>query len=281
MNSKSAPTNPPESLLALARLAQQAGQAILAVKTRGVTHRGKSDGSPVTEADLAADRVIAAGLAQLFPGVPVVSEESVGQSHPLRDPDAGFILVDPLDGTREFIRGGHDYTVNIAVLDQRRPKSGVVHVPETGQSWIGQVGVGAWRCESDGVWHQIAARPTGVNVDKGAEEPQTGALVIACTRSHGNAETDAFLARQGDVTCLHVGSSLKFCLVAEGRADLYPRFGPTSEWDTAAGDAVLTAAGGTMVTLDRQPFLYAKQDSAFLNPGFYAAGQSATLDRVV
>lgn len=253
---------PPALLQALARLAEQAGGAILAIRARGCATAHKGDGSPVTEADLAADAILAAGLAALVPGEPVVSEETVAA--PLPDSATPFWLVDPLDGTREFVSGGDGFTVNVARVEQRRARIGAIHVPADGSTYVGAVGTGAWRRTGPHApWTAIRCRPRPA-------EPL--ALV---SLSHLDPETSAWLAREGVGRTARASSSLKFCRLAEGLADLYPRFGPTMEWDTAAGEAIAVAAGAAMTDLAGAPMLYGKQDSGFRNGGFILRGPDA------
>ena len=239
-------------------IAEAAGTVILRHFHQGTTVATKADASPVTAADEAGEALILAGLRELTPAVPIVAEESVAAG---QVPEVGqglFWLVDPLDGTKEFISGSGDFTVNIGLIDQGRPVLGVVLAPARGLAWWGSAGQGASRREGHEVC-SIAVR----------QRPALGAVAVA-SRSHRDEATDAWLAAEGITDTLSAGSSLKFCLVAEGKADVYPRFGPTMEWDTAAGDAVLRAAGGRVETTDGAPFLYRKP--GFRNPGFIAHG---------
>jgi len=217
----------------------------------------------VTEADHAAELVILAALARAAPGVPVIAEEEVAAG---RIPEHGdtYFLVDPLDGTKEFVRGGHDYTVNIGLVVENEPVLGVVYQPAEDRLWGGLVGAGAFR-EDAGERRSIAVRPLG----------ETRAAVAS--KSHFNQPTADYLAEAvGECDYVGIGSSLKFCIVAEGKADIYPRLAPTSEWDTAAAHAVLLAAGGQVDGPDGQPLRYGKH--AFLNRGFVAtAGWKAPL----
>jgi 3'(2'), 5'-bisphosphate nucleotidase len=242
----------------LLRLAKRAGRVVLEHYEGHTEVRAKADESPVTAADEAAEAVILEGLATLSPDIPVVAEERVAAG---KVPDlAGgrFWLVDPLDGTKEFLSRNGEFTVNIALIEDRSPVLGVVLAPARGLMWWGVVGESAW-IRGNGDARPIAVRP----------RPKSGIVAVA-SRSHRDAETDAFLAEEGATDLISAGSSLKFCLVAEGKADVYPRFGPTMEWDTAAGHAVLLAAGGHMTTRDGKPFLY--QKPGFKNPGFIATG---------
>ena len=217
----------------------------------------KDDASPLTLADTAADGVICAALARLCPDTPVVSEECIPQA--IVDVAQEFFLVDPLDGTKEFIKRGTDFTVNIALIRGGEPVAGVVYAPAMDALYTGVFGAGA-RMRDKAGWRPIHVRP----------RPADGRITAVASKSHNNPETDAYLARFEVAERVSVGSSLKFCLVADGQADLYPRMGPTYEWDTAAGDAVLRAAGGRVYDLDAEPLRYGK--TRFWNPGFIAVG---------
>ena len=239
----------------IAAMAQEAGAAILKIVERGFEVESKMDLSPVTIADRAAELVILAGLAKAAPGVPVIAEEEVAAG---RIPAHGdtFFLVDPLDGTKEFIRGGDDYTVNIGLISAGTPLLGAVFAPARGQLHAGRVGDGAWVERPDGR-RSIVTRKRG------------SAITAVASKSHFNQPTADYLEQAvGECDYAGVGSSLKFCIVAEGKADIYPRLSPTSEWDTAAGHAVLVAAGGRVDGPDGEPLAYGKK--AFLNRGFVA-----------
>lgn len=247
-----------------ARIARRAGERIMAIYSGAapVGAAAKADGTPLTEADLAAEEAIAAGLAALCPDIPVLSEEGAGAGAP--PPGRRFILVDPLDGTREFLGRTDEFTVNIALIEDARPVLGVVLAPALRERlWLGDTVAGRAERREAG-----AARGTPIRV---RPVPAEG-LVAVASRSHRDAETDAFLARLPIAGCRSIGSSLKFCLVAEGEADVYPRFGPTMEWDTAAGHAVLVAAGGRVATPDGAAFLYGKHAAGFRNGPFVAWG---------
>jgi len=241
----------------IAEAAQEAGAAILEIVARGFDIAQKGDLSPVTEADHAAELIILGALARAAPGVPVIAEEEVAAG---RIPAHGgtFFLVDPLDGTKEFVRGGDDYTVNIALVVDGSPVVGTVFAPATGRLHGGLAGRLAWLDEGKGR-AAIACRPC-------ADPP-----IVVASKSHFTQNTSDYLA-QAAPGCGYeaVGSSLKFCIVAEGRADLYPRLGPTAEWDTAAGHAVLLGAGGRVDGPDGRPLRYGKR--AFLNRAFVATG---------
>ena len=240
-------------------LADRAGAVILEHYHGDVAVRAKADASPVTAADEAAEAVILAHLANLTPAIPVVAEETVAAGHVPEIGDGPFWLVDPLDGTKEFLSRNGEFTVNIALIEGREPVLGVVLAPARAQAWWGARGKGATARDADGGTRAISVR-----------KPPAGGLVAIASRSHRDPETQAFLDQAGVEKCISAGSSLKFCLVAEGKADLYPRFGRTMEWDVAAGHAVLAAAGGRVTTRDRAPFLYRKP--GFENPPFIARG---------
>ena len=242
-------------LEALVVAARAAGAEILKLVEAGFEIETKHDESPVTVCDRAAEHIILEFLRQAAPGVPVIAEEEVAAG---RIPAHGdtYFLVDPLDGTKEFVRGGDDYTVNIGLIVGGQPKLGVVYQPAVDKLWAGLVGEGAF-VEENGERRCINCRPLG----------ETRAAVAS--KSHLTQSTVDYLAQvMGLCEHVSVGSSLKFCIVAEGEADIYPRLSPTSEWDTAAGHAVLLAAGGRVDGPDGTPLAYGK--SAFLNPGFCA-----------
>jgi 3'(2'), 5'-bisphosphate nucleotidase len=255
--------NVPELLNALTDLVREAGAVVMAVYATDFHVRGKDDASPVTEADERAEAVILAGLARLTPDIPVVAEEAVAAG---KTPDVGerFWLVDPLDGTKEFISRNGEFTVNIALVERGVPVLGVVLAPALGAQgrlYAGAAGHGAWLDDGQGR-RAIACRAV----------PAEGLTVVA-SRSHGDAAAlDAFLAGRKVASTTNAGSSLKLCLVAAGDADLYPRLGRTMEWDIAAGHAVLLAAGGAVRRVsDGMPLTYGKP--GFDNPHFAASGQ--------
>ena len=245
-------------LAAAARqLALEAGRTIMTLYREGAAVETKADRSPVTEADRAADRLIVMGLQAADPGIPVISEESTSTGPP--PPDGRFWLVDPLDGTREFIARTGEFTVNIALIEDGRPVLGVLHAPVQGETFIAD-GLGqAVRIVGNGAPRPISAR----------RAPAEGPAVIA-SRSHRDAETDAFIAGLGPARIESAGSALKFGLLARGEADVYPRFGRTMEWDTAAGHAILKAAGGHVRDLNGRELRYGK--AGFVNPPFVACG---------
>jgi 3'(2'), 5'-bisphosphate nucleotidase len=255
-------------------MAVAAGRLIMRVFSTGCATLEKDDGSPVTIADQLAEALIVASLREHYPNIPIIAEEAAAAGHYPETPDNSFFIVDPLDGTKEFISRTGDFTVNIALVIGGFPIAGCVLAPASGALYVGTSN-GAYRAaidltieEAPSTWQRvaIAARPP-------AEPP-----VAVASRLHTSPLTDKYLAEKGITHCTQVGSSLKFCLLAAGEADIYPRFTRTMEWDTAAGDAVLRAAGGATLCLDGTPLAYGKRhgnpDAPFANPHFIARGRS-------
>ncbi|RTM06093.1 MAG: 3'(2'),5'-bisphosphate nucleotidase [Hyphomicrobiales bacterium] len=253
------------------RLALDAGREVMRVFHEGCAVDSKADSSPVTEADRESEKIILAGLRAAYPDIPCVAEEEVAAGIVAPDLDGAFFLIDPLDGTKEFVNRRTDFTVNIALVRHGVPEVGVVYAPCTGRFFSGRPGK-AEALEVDAGYRIAGRRP--INVREGGTP-----LAVVASRSHNTPETEAFIRDLGAAEIVSVGSSLKFCLLAAAEADVYPRFGRTMEWDTAAGDAVLRAAGGMTRTLDGQPLVYGKRnqasDSDFANPYFIASGKSA------
>jgi 3'(2'), 5'-bisphosphate nucleotidase len=255
----------------LVDIALEAGEVILAIyASEDFAARAKADGSPVTEADAAAEAIILERLRALAPDTPIVAEEEAAAGV-VAAQAARFFLVDPLDGTKEFLNRNGDFTVNIALVENDCPVAGVVYAPAHGLIYAGATSDGARMADvkdgAVGAWRAIAAR----------EPCQSSGLAVVASRSHMSPETSAFVARFTVADMVAAGSSLKFCRVAAGDADLYPRLGRTMEWDTAAGDAVLRAAGGSVCTMDGQALNYGKRnqghDVDYANPWFVAAGR--------
>ncbi len=250
------------------KIAVAAGAVIMDVYNSDFDVMLKGDQSPVTEADQRAEEIILAGLREAFPDIPVVAEEEVAAGRIPQTSEGRFILVDPIDGTKEFINRRQDFTVNIAFIENGIPCAGVVYAPARQVAYSGSNG----KAEKLTVGEDftITSR-VPIRVRKADEK-----LVAVASRSHNSPETRAFLEENGITDYKSVGSSLKFCLVAEGEADVYPRFGRTMEWDTAAGDAVLRAAGGVTECTDQKPLTYGKRDqpndSDFANPSFISRG---------
>ena len=244
-------------LKTLVRIAQSAGVVVMRHYEAGCDARIKSDRSPVTDADEEAEKLILAELAAAYPGVPVVAEEEAAAGR-ITKAGSHFFLVDPVDGTKEFIKKGGEFTVNIGEIRDGQPVSGVVLAPAIGRLFVGALGEGAF---------EIAGNTTRIIA---ARAPAADGLVAVSSRSHPDAKTDELLKTLHIKGSTNAGSSLKFCLVAAGEADIYPRAGQTMEWDTAAGHAVLAAAGGRMTTWEGAPFVYGKPD--FRNGPFIARG---------
>lgn len=244
-------------------LALIAGEKIMEIYEKDFDVETKQDASPVTKADTAAETIILKGLRDAYPGLPIVAEEEVAAGHTTEIGDL-FVLVDPLDGTREFIGRNGAFTVNIALIETGTPVAGIVHAPALNRTFGGTVGNGAFEVIEDDMT-PISTR---------LADPQN--IIAVASRSHRDEKTDAFLKETGVADTVSIGSSLKFCLLAVGEADIYPRFGRTMEWDTAAGHAVLAAAGGVVTNEDGTPLTYGKlnqdNDSDFANPAFIARG---------
>jgi len=257
----------------LTDLVAQAGAAILRIDRNTMAVEGKSDGSPVTEADLAADRIIAEGLAQIAPGIPTLSEE---RTHLAAAPYRGsFFLIDPLDGTQEFVARRNEYTVNLALVTDGEPLLGIVGAPALGQIWRGLVGHGAERLLVTKDASARAAQPIRTRRTPGQGSP----WIVTVSRSHGDPRTEAFIAAKPGAVRQILGSAVKFCRVAEGGADIYPRLSPTSEWDVAAGHAVVTAAGGKITDSRGAPLRFGTRSDSFIVPEFIAWGDPSVAIR--
>ena len=251
----------PKSLVEpIVALAEDAGRAILEVYSTDFEVQSKDDASPLTQADLASHRWIDAGLKSLTPDIPIISEEAGLADFEERSGWGLYWIVDPLDGTKEFVNRNDEFTVNIALIEDGRAILGVVNVPVYGRTYVGCEGLGAQRRDGD-------SDPVSIHV---AARTATPARIVG-SRSHGSESLEAYLAAVGEHDMVPMGSSLKFCVVAEGGADLYPRLGPTSEWDTAAAQAVVEQAGGRVVTLDGKPMKY-NTKADILNPHFFVIG---------
>ena len=252
----------------LTGLVVRAGTAILAVDRLAMKVDGKPDGSPVTEADLAADRIIGEGLARLFPDVPALSEE---RAHLAKPPYEGsFFLIDPLDGTKEFVAGRSEFTVNLALVTNGTPLLGIIGAPALGLVWRGLVGRGAERLTAA---QKSVAEPIHTRT-----LPQRGdPWIAAVSRSHADIRTEAFIAARPGAIRQVLGSAVKFGRLAEGAADIYPRLAPTSEWDVAAGHAVVTAAGGRITDAQGADLQFGRGREGFIVPEFIAWGDPAAV----
>lgn len=248
------------------KIAEEAGQAILHFYGQPLTVDAKADDSPLTQADIASHKLIVAALTRQFPDIPVVSEEDEDtQGFDPKTPR--WFVVDPLDGTKEFIKQTGSFTVNIGLIENGIPVAGVVHVPVSGRTYGACSQTGAWRMDRDGVREKISVSPA------------SSKLRIVASRDHAGPEVKALLARFPDAECLSIGSSLKFCLVAEGSADVYLRDVPTMEWDTAAADAIVRTAGGQLLTHpEHEPLDYAKPE--FRNGACLTIGEADLLTKL-
>jgi 3'(2'), 5'-bisphosphate nucleotidase len=258
----------------LTDLVIRAGAAILAINRGAMKIDGKVDGSPVTQADLAADRIIADGLARLVPDVPTLSEERVDLAKPAFS--GSFFLIDPLDGTKEFVAGRREFTVNLALVTNGTPLLGIIGAPALGLVWRGLVGRGAQRLTTSG---GAVAEPIHTRTHPRRGDP----WIVAVSRSHGDSRTEAFITGRPGAIREVLGSAVKFGRVAEGGADIYPRLAPTSEWDVAAGHAVVTAAGGKITDSKGSDLLFGKGrqglagQHGFIVPEFIAWGDPAAV----
>lgn len=241
-------------------IAQRAGAEILDIYDTDFSVYEKSDQSPLTEADLAAHRVIVDSLLEMTPEIPILSEESAAIPYSLRSTWSRYWLVDPLDGTKEFVKRNGEFTVNIALIDNMRPVLGVIYVPVSKVSYYGSTNHGAFK--------QLPGKePEPIRARARHEDP----IRVAGSRSHAGESLKCYLKNLGEHNIISMGSSLKSCLVAEGKADIYPRLGPTSEWDTAAAQAIVEAAGGRITDTNMQTLLYNSKES-LLNPNFFVFG---------
>lgn len=264
------PTCPRPTLDDLIALALEAGREIMAVRDAGIVAMDKLDGSPVTIADRRAEALIEAGLKRLAPDLPVVGEEAVAEGR-IPEPGACFFCVDPIDGTRDFIAESGEFTVNIALIEDRAPVMGVVLAPAVGDLFAGEPGRALKaRCDA-----RAGVLESDLMQIRATAQPAPPWRVIASRHSGKNEATSDFVAALGACERVSASSSIKFCRLAEGAADLYPRFGQVSEWDVAAGHAVLSAAGGGVMTLDAAPLHYGKIEQRFLVPGFVAFASAA------
>jgi 3'(2'), 5'-bisphosphate nucleotidase len=266
------PAGDEQLLAAMEDIAREAAVAVLRAFRDGCAVGAKADASPVTEADIEAERIILAGLRRVAPAIPIVAEEEIAAGRDVGDPGAAFFLVDPLDGTREFVSGRGEFTVNIALILESLPTLGVVLAPVSGELFSGRPG----HCD------RVALDPAmAVASRRRVAVRQCGPIpTIVASRSHGTPETDRYIAQVKQAELVHIGSSLKFCMLAAGEADIYPRFGRTMQWDTAAGDAVLRAAGGRVATLDGTDLAYGPRGfgpDRYANPNFIAVGQGVEL----
>ena len=258
-----------ELIRALSELAETAGRATLEVRERGFSVTDKADKSPLTEADLRAHSILVEGISDLTPEIPIISEEGSLAGFEERKGWQRWYLVDPLDGTREYSSGGSDFTVNIALVEEGRSRFGVVHVPVTGETFVGAIGEGLAYVRTTSGEERDLGVPPRLDSNK---------LRVVASKSHRTPALESYLRgleqKYGEIEAVAFGSSLKFCALADGRADLYPRLGPTSQWDTAAGQAVLEAAGGVVWAPDGNRFSYEPRET-ILNTDFLACADAS------
>ncbi|MGO9172841.1 MAG: 3'(2'),5'-bisphosphate nucleotidase CysQ [Rhodomicrobium sp.] len=254
--------------LSVMAAAQKAGAAIMDIYRADPNVRYKADSSPVTDADHASEDIVIAALFKLMPDVPVIAEEQVSEGNIPYTSDAYF-LVDPLDGTKEFLKLNGEFTVNIALVSAGKPIFGLVYAPAKSDCYVTLSKAEAFRCELPPSHAGELPRDLSFSALTGEADAHRPFTAIV-SRSHLRPETLAFLEQLGNPARAVLGSSLKFGVLARGEADVYPRFGPTSEWDTAAGQAIVEAAGGCVVTADGKPLIYGKKDLGYLNPAFIA-----------
>lgn len=262
-------STPPPRLATLTEIAAEAGRVILSHYETGTEVRQKDDRSPVTKADEEAEAMIVSRLREYFPDIPVIAEEAIARGESVAIGNK-FFLVDPLDGTKEFLARNGEFTVNIALVENASPVCGVVLAPAIGRAFAGDV-------EAMAAYHLPVAEngacdPSKMQPIRARRAPETG-LVAMVSRTHRDTKTEEYLTQYDIAEMRAAGSSLKFCLVAAGEADIYPRHGRTMEWDVAAGHAVLLAAGGNVTQLDGSPFIYGKSAEGFANPYFLARGK--------
>ena len=248
----------PEFVRAACNIAADASIRIIDIYNTEFSVEQKDDRSPLTKADMASHNIICQQLTELAPDIPILSEESSDIPFAVRKQWKHYWLIDPLDGTREFIKHNGEFTINIALIEQHRPILGVVHIPVTGLTYFATKGSGAFR-------QPRGELPKLIKVKKTKLEN----ITVAGSRSHGNEKQQAFIDELGKAKVIAIGSSLKFCLVAEGKVDIYPRFGPTSEWDTAAAQCIVEEAGGTVTDVEFNPLSYNMKES-LINPHFLA-----------
>ncbi len=249
----------PSKLQEVIQIVRSASTKILKIYNQNFEVRYKHDKSPVTVADKIAEETIIEGLAELFPEIPIIAEESFTHNTKLPTADSPFFLIDPLDGTKQFVNHEGEFTVNVALIEQHAPTMGIIHIPVTNTTY--------WTSGDNNAWRQLGDNePEIIRCTKA----DPAALRVILSKSHSNEETESYLKSLPIKERMNAGSSLKFCRIAEGKADLYPRFGSIMEWDIAAGHAILTAAGGSVTEFDGRPILYGRK--TFRTPYFLAKG---------
>lgn len=259
MNDKKIPDQ--ELIFSTIEIAKEAGEAISEIYNSDFDYQFKKDLSPITTADTLSHSIITERLKTVTPEIPILSEENCNISYNIRSQWKQYWLVDPLDGTKEFINKNGEFTVNIALIDKNTPIFGIIHIPVTNETYWGSKVSGSFYSSDKHDAKQI----------KVSENYQNPILIVA-SRSHPSSELDSLLETIKDYKIINIGSSAKFCLVASGKADFYPRFGPTSEWDVAAGEAIVRFAGGHMMTIDGKPMSYNLKED-YLNPSFIVSSK--------
>ena len=267
-----------ELAAALTHTARSAGELILRYRGQNSDVTLKEDGSPVTHADQVAEELILNDLARIASGITVVAEESVAVLPDGFNPDEPFFLVDPLDGTKDFIKGGKEFTVNIALIKKRKPVFGLIYAPALEVLYV-TLSAGEAVCARLAPSRNEPLEALSLTPMR-TREASGGQLKALVSRSHRNEETERYVASLPVSESVQLGSSLKFAVLADGDADIYPRLSPTFEWDTAAGHAILNAAGGAVLTMDGQPLSYGKRETNLLNPAFVALGQGSTAAQI-
>lgn len=262
------PAQRAEILDVFTQAVSRAGAIVLAHRAQGCVVKTKDDLTPVTAADRESEAEVLRNVRSVLGDIPVVAEETAAHPQPGFDPEQPFLVIDPIDGTKEFIEGRTEFTVNLALIEARRPVLGVIYAPALETLYVGGLGEAftGWLDPGEPLSSLRGKRPLR------AREPEPGRLVAVASRKHLDPETQAFIEALPGAESVYRGSSIKFCIIADGQADIYPRFGPISEWDTAAGQAILEAAGGSLVRADGQPLVYGKTETGFLNPSFIARG---------
>ena len=257
-----------EILNVFAEAVSRAGAIVLAHRANGCAVETKPDQSPVTAADHESEAEILTRVRGLLGDIPVVAEESISKGIVGFDPARPFIVIDPIDGTKEFIEGRTEFTVNLALIEDRRPVLGVIYAPALETLYVGGGGeaFGGWLDPGEPLSALRGRRALRCRV------PDENRIVAVASRKHLDDATRSYLDTLPGAECIYRGSSIKFCIIADGQADIYPRLDPISEWDTAAGQAILEAAGGSLEGLDGKPFVYGKIETGFLNSGFIARG---------
>ena len=259
-----------ENIKKLIDVSKAAGHAIMDIYNTNFEVQSKKDETPITKADLISNKIICESLGKINPNIPILSEESSNISYSERSKWNDYWLVDPLDGTKEFIKKNDEFTTNIALIRNNAPVFGIIHIPATNQTYWGSVTGGSYYLEGDTYSERVK-----ISVSHSQSN-----LRIVCSRSHPTGELEELLAKLDNYELVRTGSSIKFCLIANGNADCYPRLGPTSEWDTAAGEIIARSAGANIVSFDDKPLKYNLRNS-YLNPHFLVSNSLQTKQKIL